>query len=250
MDEIILRDQNHVTVLAGIANDFTQEIRMLRVDPSTGAVLVSSSGGGGSGTNADISFVDNEIISGSTQTFTLAYTPISGSLELYGQRKRLYPGDDYSISGKVITTIASYSAGDLLGDYQVSTRNEVVSGSGTTFTLLSTPNSGTLQLYGQRNRLYPNIDYTLSGKIITTTLSYSTGDLLADYQSTSTPVNDEVISGSGTNFTLAATPIVGSEHIFGQGVRLYPTSDYSISGANITTILTFATGDLLADYRE
>lgn len=50
MDEIILRDQNFVTVLAGITDDSNQYIRMLRVDPTTGRLLVSATGGGGGGT--------------------------------------------------------------------------------------------------------------------------------------------------------------------------------------------------------
>ena len=46
--EIILRDQNFVTVLSGITNDSGQEIRMLRVDPVTGRLLVSATGGSNS----------------------------------------------------------------------------------------------------------------------------------------------------------------------------------------------------------
>ena len=40
MDEIILRDQNHVTVLAGVTDDIDQDIKMLRVDPITKRLLV------------------------------------------------------------------------------------------------------------------------------------------------------------------------------------------------------------------
>lgn len=42
--EIILRDQNFVPVLAGVTNDASLEIRMLRVDPSNGRLLVSADG--------------------------------------------------------------------------------------------------------------------------------------------------------------------------------------------------------------
>lgn len=48
-NEIGKRDQNSAVVLMGITDDAAQEIRMIRVDPSTGRVLVSSSGGGGGG---------------------------------------------------------------------------------------------------------------------------------------------------------------------------------------------------------
>ncbi len=49
MDEILKRDENHVTVLAGVTDDVDQDIVMLRVDPTTKRLLVASSGGGGGG---------------------------------------------------------------------------------------------------------------------------------------------------------------------------------------------------------
>lgn len=39
-DERLKRDENHVPVGAGITNDANQEIRMLRVDPTTNALEV------------------------------------------------------------------------------------------------------------------------------------------------------------------------------------------------------------------
>lgn len=51
MSEIIKRDQNHVTVGAGVSNDVSQDIVMLRVDSITKELLVSvSSDGTPSGT--------------------------------------------------------------------------------------------------------------------------------------------------------------------------------------------------------
>lgn len=47
MDEIIKRDQNFVTVLAGVTDDADQFITMLRVDPDTKRLLVKATGGGG-----------------------------------------------------------------------------------------------------------------------------------------------------------------------------------------------------------
>ncbi len=64
-----------------------------------------------------------------------------------------------------------------------------------------------------------------------------------------TPVNNEVVSGSGTTFTLAYTPTVGSVNLYGYGQRLTLTEDYTISGKNITTINSFDAGKILADYR-
>ncbi len=48
-DEILLRDQNSITVLGAITDDSAQEIRMVRVDPTTGRILASATGVGGSG---------------------------------------------------------------------------------------------------------------------------------------------------------------------------------------------------------
>ncbi len=47
-DEILLRDQNHVTVAAGITNDSDQDVTMLRQDPVTKRLLVDAISGGGS----------------------------------------------------------------------------------------------------------------------------------------------------------------------------------------------------------
>lgn len=44
-DQIISRDQNRITVLAGITDNAAQEIRMLKVNPATGRLLTSASGG-------------------------------------------------------------------------------------------------------------------------------------------------------------------------------------------------------------
>lgn len=48
MDEVIKRDQNFVTVLAGVTNDSDRDVTMLRVDPITKRLLVKAIGGGGS----------------------------------------------------------------------------------------------------------------------------------------------------------------------------------------------------------
>lgn len=62
MDEILQRDQNHITVLGGVTDDANEYVRMLRVDPVTGRVLVSVTGipGGGDVTGASSS-TDNAI---------------------------------------------------------------------------------------------------------------------------------------------------------------------------------------------
>lgn len=57
---------------------------------------------------------------------------------------------------------------------------EVVSGSGTTFTLAHTP-SGTVSVYANGQRLTLTVDYTIVGAVITTGQSWATGTVLADY---------------------------------------------------------------------
>lgn len=63
-------------------------------------------------------------------------------------------------------------------------------------------------------------------------------------------VDNEVVSGSGTTFTLANTPIVGSQHVYANGQRLTPTADYTIAAAVITMVSSWATGAVLCDYRK
>ena len=75
---------------------------------------VSYTSGGGS-----TSFIDNEVVSGNTNTFTLANTPIVGSEHIFALGQRLTPGGvDYTISGAVISTINPWSTGQILADYR------------------------------------------------------------------------------------------------------------------------------------
>lgn len=75
---------------------------------------------------------------------------------------------------------------------------------------------------------------------------------LSVVSSSSTFRDNEVVSGSGTSWTLAHTPVVGSVHVYGSGVRLTPGAgnDYTISGTTITTVNSYSAGQLLADYRS
>lgn len=71
-NEILKRDQNHITVLGGVTNDSDQDIRMLRVDPITKRLLVSATGtSGGSGFQRPIAGNAD----GSNMIFTFATAP-------------------------------------------------------------------------------------------------------------------------------------------------------------------------------
>ena len=64
-DEILKRDQNHITVLAGVTDDGSEDIKMLRVDPTTKRLLCSFDGTPGSGSVTSVSVVTANGISGS-----------------------------------------------------------------------------------------------------------------------------------------------------------------------------------------
>lgn len=68
-------------------------------------------------------------------------------------------------------------------------------------------------------------------------------------------IENEVPTGSvndvNTNFTLANTPIAGSVKVFLNGLRMKPTTDYTVSGTTITFLIAPTTGDtILCDYRR
>ncbi len=79
-------------------------------------------GGGFSKIALEGHLISNEVVAGSGTIFTLAHIPNpSTSLKLYGSGQRLTLGatNDYTISGLTITTINSYSAGQILADYNI-----------------------------------------------------------------------------------------------------------------------------------
>lgn len=80
------------------------------------AAIFAAVGAGGGG-----NFSDSEIPAGSLPgtAFTLAHTPVSGSVKLYLNGLRLVTPDDYAIAGAAITTVSTLQPGDsLLADYR------------------------------------------------------------------------------------------------------------------------------------
>lgn len=63
-----------------------------------------------------------------------------------------------------------------------------------------------------------------------------------------TAVWSEAVSGSGTSWTLAHTPATGTLRLYANGQRLTVTVDYTLSGATITTLTSWVSGTVLADY--
>jgi len=62
----------------------------------------------------------------------------------------------------------------------------------------------------------------------------------ADFVKHETPSG--LVNGANTAFTLANTPVVGTEELFANGQLLVPSDDYTISGANITMLWAPPTG--------
>lgn len=65
-------------------------------------------------------------------------------------------------------------------------------------------------------------------------------------------VYNEIVSGSGTAWTLAHTPVLGTQAVYANGQRLTPGvgQDYTITGSAITTALSWSSGTVLADYQD
>lgn len=147
-------------------------------------------------------------------------------------------------------------------------RNEVpsgtVNGSNTSFTIASTPVTGTLRVYVNGVRQKVTDDYTLSGTTITFVYAPLTDSkLLVDYETNAGTyatgsadfVNNEtpsgLVNGSNTSFTLANTPVSGTLHLLRDGQEIYETNDWTISGATITMVAAPVTGSVLrANYQK
>lgn len=97
--------------------NFTGSGHSAAITSTSPLLTVTETISGGSGGTQVI----GEVPSGSGTTFTLAHTPLSGTLQLYrgGVRQQSGAGNDYTISGTTITFSVTVSAGEiLLADYQ------------------------------------------------------------------------------------------------------------------------------------
>lgn len=111
-------------------------------------------------------------------------------------------------------------------------------------------NEGTL--YGDARFFCPvNDGGTLNTTAITYTQDTSTGLTEANFVDKEVPSGS--INGSNTAFTLANTPVAGSEHGYLNGLLMESGSgnDYTISGATVTMLTAPLTGDKLRfSYRK
>jgi hypothetical protein len=131
--------------------------------------------------------------------------------------------------------------------YSIETPSGTVDGNNVTFTVTNTP----VFVMGDGVMYFENAGYTISGTTVTmdSPPSYSIRSFYGGSGTSVTNVWGEVVSGSGTSFTLAHTPSLGTVRVFALGQRLALTTDYTITSAIITTVGTWSATDLLADYQ-
>lgn len=94
-NEILKRDENHITVLGGVTNDSDQDVIMLRVDPITKRLLVSATGGSGGYTIE----TPTGAVDGVNTTFTATNTPVY----IVSDGATLFENNGYTLSGLIIT---------------------------------------------------------------------------------------------------------------------------------------------------
>ena len=131
-----------------------------------------------------------------------------------------------------------------------------VDGSNTVFSLSNTPVTGTECIFKNGLLQMVTADYTIAGAVVTMATAPLTGNVIAgsyDVASTTQKATREVPSGTinGTNaaFTLAHTPLTGSEEVFLNGQLKFSGVDYNISGANITMItIPLTSNSLVVNY--
>lgn len=106
-DEILKRDQNHITVLAGITDDVDQDIVMLRVDPITKRLLVKATGGGGgSSVSVNGAEVTNpNFIDSNTLEFDVSSSDVSGNVK--GVNRVVVSGNTTATLGTYYISVAT-----------------------------------------------------------------------------------------------------------------------------------------------
>lgn len=84
---------------------------------------------------------------------------------------------------------------------------------------------------------------TVNAKGIVTAASNVAAMSAANFVTRETPTG--AVNGTNVTFTLANAPVVGTEHVYINGLLMEPGAgnDYTISGSTITTLFTLQTGD-------
>lgn len=211
-DEIIKRDQNFVTVLAGITDDSNQYIKMLRLDPTTKRLLVSATG---IGTVTSVSVVSANGFAGTVATATS--TPaITLSTTING----IIKGNGTAISAVTIGSGLSFDGTTL----------SATGGSGITIgTTTITSGDNTKVLYNNSGVVG---EYTISGSgnvAMTTSPSFTTPTLGV---ASATSINKVAITAPATSATLTIA----------DGKTLTVSKTMTFTAADDTGSYTFPTG--------
>jgi len=202
---------------------------------------------------------------------TLGVATVSGDV-LLADYSAPAANEFYLVGRRIFLGMSVGGSDVVFADYRVlpgSVRihDENMPGVGTVFTAASTITAGTEVVTLNTLRLVrvasgPGLnEYTISGSTITLGVATVAGDvLLIDYDTTvaavaHTHTYHEALTGTGTAFSLAATPIVGSDALWFNTLRLVRVAagpglgEYTITGAAITLGFTKGASDVLvADY--
>lgn len=230
-DEILSRDQNHVTVLGGITDNVAQEIKMLRVDPTTKRLLVSATGLPGAGTVTSVSVVTANGLSGSvaTATTTPAITLDISALNATKIADGSVSNTEFQyldgVSSSIQTQLNAKGSGTVTS-VSVTTANGV---SGSVATSTTTP-AITLTLGAITPTTVNGLTITANG---TNTLAITAGKTFSIVKTMSFTAADDTgvyTLPTGTK-TLVATDVASLTSLTTAGTTLTVTTGYQIGGA-------------------
>lgn len=261
-DEVLKRDQNHITVLGGVTDDANQFVTMLRVDPTTKRLLISATGGGtGSVTEVDtgVGLTGGPI----TTTGTIELdTPLQPIATLTGNSLkflRVNTGETAvewsTVSGAgTVTSVSVATANGFAGTVANATTTPaitlttsvtgILSGNGTAISAASTTGSGAVVLATSPTLVTPALG-TPSSVVLTsaTGLPVSTGiSGLGTGVATALAINVGSAGAPLVNGGVLGTPSSGTV------TNLTGTASININGtvgANTPTTATFTTATAL-----
>ena len=103
------RDQNFVPTLLGVSNADGLTPIVIYADPTTHRLLVDTGSSAGTAVNNE---TPSGAFDGVNATFTLAHSPLAGTLLLFLNGQFMHPGvsADYTLSGSTITFNSAPSA--------------------------------------------------------------------------------------------------------------------------------------------
>lgn len=235
-NEILSRDQNHVTVLGGVTDDSNQDVTMLRVDPITKRLLISATGLPGGGTVSSVSVTTANGISGTvsnpttTPAITLDITGLDASKIANGSVSntefQYLDGVNSSIQTQLnskgsgtVTSVSVVSTNGLAGTVATATTTPaitlsttitgILSGNGTAISAAATTGSGSVVLATSPTLVTPALGVAsatsigVSG-IITTGVNGGTGGSVTFSGSTTGSTVLQVSATTSGTLTLPA----------------------------------------------